>query len=592
MKKFTMCSDCQAEYDNPLNRRFHAQPNACPVCGPQLYLEKNKQKIKGDSIKKTIELLREGWIVAVKGLGGFQLACNALDNKAVKRLRDRKKRYGKPLAIMVKDIETAKKYCKVSPEEEKLLLTPQRPIVLLEKKKNIDVAEEVAPNNNYLGIMLPYTPMHYLLLRESNMILIMTSGNLSEEPIAMENEEAQRRLGHIADYFLLHNREIYSRYDDSVVRILDGETIMIRRARSFAPYPIHLPYSFPQILAVGPELKNTFCLTKDKFAFISQHIGDLENIETLDHFENTIELYQKLFRINPHYIAYDLHPEYLSTKYALKEKDKDTIATQHHHAHITSCMIENNHLDKVIGVALDGVGYGTDGKLWGGEFLVCTLDNFERTGYFAYIPLPGGEAAIKNPYRTTISYLYKYYGQEFKDFELPFLKEIDKEEVDLIIQMIDREFNSPLSSSCGRLFDAVSALLGIKLRIHYEGQAAIEMEMLCLKDVDDYYQFKLIDKDSLFIIDVEKVFQEILKDYLEKEVSRNKIAAKFHNTIGQIILSSAIKIKEQTGLKTVALSGGVFQNAYLFLLSKKHWRWRGCWLCQRARPLCPCGRLK
>ncbi len=569
MNIFTMCPECQSEYDNPLDRRFHAQPNACQVCGPGLSLEKDGQAISGDPIVKTIDKLKEGWIVAIKGLGGFQLACDAQNNNAVKRLRERKKRRGKPLAVMVKDIQTAKEICLVNSEEEKLLSSPQRPIVLLEKRKGQNIAEEVAPNNNYLGVMIPYTPMHYLLLRESDMILIMTSGNLSEEPIAMENEEAKERLGHIADYFLLHNRDIYSRYDDSVTRILDNERVMIRRARGYAPYPIRLPYKFPEMLAAGPELKNTFCLTKDNFAFISQHIGDLENIETLDHYEETIEIYKRLFRIQPKYIAYDIHPEYLSTKIALQQKELEKIPTQHHHAHITSCMIENNYMEDVIGIAFDGVGYGSDGKLWGGEYLICSYRDFQRAGYFKYFPLPGGEVAIKNPYRITIGLLYQIFGQEFQKIKLPFLKGIDQEEIELIIQMIDQKFNSPLSSSCGRVFDAVSALLGVRHRVYYEGQAAIELEMICAKDIKSYYSYNIIKSEDKFLIDIEPIFQEIINDLIKEKINRNAIASKFHNTIGQIILAGAIEIRKNTGLQAVALSGGVFQNAYLFLYTKK-----------------------
>ncbi len=578
MKKFIMCPDCQREYDDPLNRRFHAQPNACPVCGPHLELwsigsgHQSKDTAvrfspvnNEDPITEAIEMLREGKIVAIKGLGGFHIACDAQNDEAVKRLRDRKRRFGKPLAVMLLDINEVKKYCYVDAKEEVILKSPQRPIVLLLERPNSNISRLVAPRNNYMGIMLPYTPLHYILLKESNMALVMTSGNISEEPIAMENEEAFRRLGHIADGFLLHNREIYSRYDDSVVRSTDEGMVMIRRARSFAPYPLRLPFKFPQILACGPELKNTFCLTKDEYAFVSQHIGDMENLETLEHFGTTLALYKGLFRIDPKIVAYDLHPEYLSTKFALELSGVKHIGVQHHHAHIVSVMIEHGLKDKVIGVSFDGTGYGTDGTIWGGEFLVSDWSSFRRAGNLRYLPMPGGAAAIERPYRMAFSYLYSFFGDDILNKNLNLWKRIDAEEREVIIGQLRRNINSPLTSSSGRLFDAVSSILGVRDVVDYEGQAAIELEMIAQDSEEGSYGFDLnpsAQKNSSLTVDTEPVIRGVLADQ-EKGVSSAVISAKFHNTVAEFCLAVCKKVRENEGISTVALSGGVFQNLYL-----------------------------
>jgi len=410
MHKFQMCPECQQEYDDPLNRRFHAQPNACPKCGPSLELVNgNGNPIDySNAIESASELLKAGKILAIRGLGGFHLACDATNEKAINILRIRKRRPSKPLAVMMSTLADIEKHCLVTLEEGKLLQSPQCPIVLLRWKPNSsNISPAVAPNLNYLGVMLPYTPLHHLLLRETGIPLVMSSGNLSEEPIAKDNSEALIRLSGIADYFLFHNRDIFARYDDSVYMV-EGVPQAIRRARGYAPFPTSLPFEAKQILACGAELKNTFCLTKDKHAFLSQHIGDMENEETLEHFENTIELYKKLFRIEPEIVAYDMHPEYLSTKYALNiglEQGLSLVPVQHHHAHIVSCLVENKVEGPVIGVAFDGTGYGTDGTIWGGEFLLADWHSFQRAGHLEYVPLPGGEAAIRKPYRMALSYL-------------------------------------------------------------------------------------------------------------------------------------------------------------------------------------------
>ncbi len=577
MKKFKMCECCRAEYENPASRRFHAQPNACADCGPKLTLVRSRElgvgseKINSDDpIKETIELLREGYIVAIKGLGGFHLACDAENDEAVTTLRKRKRRHGKPLAVMVSDIDAVKKHCSVSEEEEKLLLTPQKPIVLLKKLSDPTISDSVAPNNDYLGVMLPYTPLHCLLLRESNMVLVMTSGNLSEEPIAFENEEAMHRLGNIADYFVLHDRDICSRYDDSVVRVLNGEEAMIRRARGYAPFPIYLPFESKPILACGPELKNTFCLTKEKYAFVSQHIGDMENLDTLEHFEETLALYKRMFRIEPEIIAHDLHPDYLSTKFAKSLENTKFVGVQHHHAHIVSCMVENGIEDKVIGVSFDGTGYGTDGTIWGGEFLVADWRGFERCAHLRYVPMPGGEGAIKKPYRMALGYLCSFFESEFEELDIDFLKRLDEIELKNIRIQIEKGLNSPMTSSCGRLFDAVSALMGIRDVVDYEGQAAIELEMVAQADVDEKYDFKL-EEDSeksqspLLIVDTKPIIEGVIDD-LKIGLSNSEISAKFHNTVAAFVIAVCNKLREEEGIDKVALSGGVFQN---LLLSNK-----------------------
>ncbi len=472
MRYFQMCPQCQAEYDNPLDRRFHAQPNACSKCGPKVELVDNqgnpvchsKWSEESDAIAKASQLLKEGKIIAIKGLGGFLLACDATSEPAVRTLRQRKNRSSKPFAIMVTNVDEVKKHCYVSPEEENLLTSPQSPIVLMKWKKKSSISQKVAPNLAYLGVMLPYTPLHHILLRDTGLPLVMTSGNLSEEPIARDNDEALRRLSGIADYFLLHNRDIYSRYDDSVAVVERGTSQLVRRARSYAPYPIQLTFKAKQVLGCGAEMKNSFCLTRDNYAFLSQHIGDMENMETLEHFDSTISLYKRLFRIEPEIIAHDFHPDYLSTKYAqeLERSGVRLVPVQHHHAHIVSCMADNKVKSPVIGVALDGTGMGSDGHIWGGEFLVTDYRSFNRVGHLEYLPLPGGDAAIKKPYRIAIGYILSLLGENILNQELAFLNQINVTEVEIIKRQVERKINSPLTSSMGRLFDAISALIGIR----------------------------------------------------------------------------------------------------------------------------------
>jgi hydrogenase maturation protein HypF len=574
MRYFEMCPQCQAEYDNPLDRRFHAQPNACPKCGPQVELVDNQGNpvTESNPIAAASQLLKDGKIVAIKGLGGFLLACNATNDTAVKTLRRRKKRSSKPFAIMVTTIDEAKRHCYVSPEEENLLTSPQSPIVLMKWREDsptsVRVSKEVAPNLRFLGIMLPYTPLHHILLRDTGLPLVMTSGNLSEEPIARDNDEALRRLSGIADYFLIHNRDIYSRYDDSVAIVERGTSQLIRRARSYAPYPIRLSFEAKQVLGCGAEEKNTFCLTKDNYAFVSQHIGDMENMETLEHFDTTISLYKRLFHVEPEIVVHDLHPDYLATKYAqeLGESGIKIIPVQHHHAHIASCMADNGLESPVIGVAFDGTGMGADGNIWGGEFLVADYHNFRRAGHLEYLPLPGGAAAIKRPRRTAIGYILTLLGENALDHGLPVMKEADDMEIEVIKRQIERRINSPLTSSMGRLFDAISALLGIRGEIDYEGQAAVELEMSAYEEdyvhVQESYPYHIVEEEGIRIVRLRDLLSTILED-LRQNISKGRISVKFHNTVAQMINEMCRLIADETGITQVALSGGVFQNRLL-----------------------------
>jgi hydrogenase maturation protein HypF len=566
MREFVMCPDCQAEYDDPLDRRFHAQPNACPACGPQLTLIDSDGSQMGveDEIAESVHLLREGRILAIKGLGGFHLACDATSEEAVGRLRERKRRPAKPMAVMMATMEQIRAQCTVSGEEERLLTSSQCPIVLLRWKEASTVSPLVAPGNRYLGVVLPYTPLHHVLLREVGRPLVMTSGNLSEEPIAIENGEALARLKGIADYFLLHNRQIYARYDDSVWMVVEEKPQPLRRSRGYAPFPVRLPFKARPVLACGTELKNTFCATKDEYAFLSQHIGDMENVETLEHFQTSIELYKRLFRLGPEIVAYDLHPDYLATKYALDlGSTVRLVPVQHHHAHIVSCMVDNGVQGEVMGVALDGTGYGTDGRIWGGEFLVADYEGFRRAGHLEYVPLPGGEAAIHRPYRMALGHLYSLLGEEGLEEALPFLGEVDSEELEIVRQQMEKGINAPLTSSCGRLFDAVAAVLGFEGQATYEGQAAVQLEMMAYDGEDDSsYPFTIVEADGAGVIQLSGMWRGILQD-LRAQTPAATIALRFHNTVAQMIVDMCFRLAEESGLERVALSGGCFQNRLL-----------------------------
>ena len=582
MRYFRMCRQCQAEYDNPLDRRFHAQPNACPTCGPQVQLVDSQGTLieEANPIGAAGTLLKEGKIIAIKGLGGFLLACDATSDRAIKTLRKRKKRPSKPFAVMVATVDEAKKHCHVSRDEERLLTSPQSPIVLMRWRQRSSVSRQVAPNLRFLGVMLAYTPLHHILLGDCGLPLVMTSGNLSEEPIARDNDEALRRLSGIADYFLINNRDIYSRYDDSVAMVERGVVQLTRRARSYAPYPIRLPFKTRQVLGCGAEEKNTFCLTMDNYAFVSQHIGDMENMETLEHFNSTISLYKRLFHIEPEIAAHDLHPDYLASKYAreLGESGMKLVPVQHHHAHIAACMADNGLDSPVIGVAFDGTGMGADGNIWGGEFLVADYRGYERMAHLEYLPLPGGHAAIKRPYRTAIGYtlalseedaLSTVIGAEAKQSELASVRRVTEVEIDVIKRQIERKINSPLTSSMGRLFDAVSALLGIRGEIDYEGQAAIELEMAAYDDdlgqanADESYPYRIADDHGMKVVLLRNLFSAIIDD-LHRDTSKGTISVRFHNTVARMTSQMCRLIADEIGIKQVALSGGVFQNRLLF----------------------------
>jgi len=564
MEPFQMCSHCQSEYENPSDRRFHAQPNACPTCGPSLRLvDREGKEISGDPIEETLALLEKGQIVAIKGLGGFHLACDAKNQEAVSTLRSRKYREDKPFAVMCQDIEEIRRHCELSLEEERLLLSTARPIVILKRKKGGEIAPAVAPYQHTLGVMLPYSPLHHLLLQGALKTLVMTSGNISDEPICYKNEEAFRRLSKIADYFLFHNRDIHIRCDDSVTRVVDAKPYILRRSRGYVPFPIKLSFPIEQILACGGELKNTFCLTRDRYAFLSHHIGDLENIETLASFEEGIEHVKKLFYIEPKAVVYDLHPDYLSTKYALSLPDLPKVGVQHHHAHIVSCMVENGIEGEVIGVAFDGTGFGTDQTIWGGEFLKADRKDFVRIAHLKPVPMPGGTMAIKEPWRMAMAYLEEAFGGEWSNLKIDFLKRIDLKKWDILKTAIQRRLNTPLTSSMGRLFDAVSSLLSIRDHANYEGQAAIELEMIADEAVRGSYSFHIVHKEEgTMWIDLSETIREIIYD-LEEGLPTPEISGKFHQTISRLITDTCKIIRSREGLNRVVLSGGVFQNTLL-----------------------------
>ncbi len=567
MADFTMCKDCRLEYEDPGDRRFHAQPVACPECGPQVWFEIEpgiKASSKSQAITQAREWLDEGKILAVKGLGGFHLACDAENHEAVARLRSRKGRPAKPFALMASDLETIQRFVNISSEAETLLTSPQSPIVLLPKKPNSGLAENVAPGQANLGFMLPYTPLHLLLLEPSKgfpKALVMTSGNLTEAPIVHENQVAREKLSRIADAFLLHDRPIHRRIDDSVFTIFRGEPYPIRRARGFAPNPIRLTQELPQILAVGPQMKNTFCLTRDRYAFLSHHIGEMDDWETYQDYQKTVKHFEFLFRIKPQAIAYDLHPDYTTTKYALEramEKDLPRFPVQHHHAHLAAGMIENGlpPLQTTAGLIFDGTGYGEDGTIWGGEVLVGNCLNYQRVAHLKPVPLPGGDVTIRKPARMALSTLWAYelpWGDN-----LPPAQFLTKEELLALETQLEKQINTPHTSSMGRLFDAVSALLGVREVVSYEAQAAIELEALADRNVMGYYPWQLNGES----IDMKPLLVSILAD-INQGVKTPEIAGKFHNTIAQMSLEIALELQENETITNFVLSGGVWQNQLL-----------------------------
>ena len=606
MAGFTLCPDCEREYKDPTDRRFHAQPVACPVCGPKVWLE-NGSRVEGqkslvgdDAILQTQKLLNDGKIVAVKGLGGFHLACDATNASAVTELRNRKLRVDKPFALMMPDLETVEKHCYVSDEERQLLQSAARPIVLLKRKPESNIAREIAPKQDWLGVMLPYTPLHYLLFDDgprtaehaSSVVyrplsaLVMTSGNLSEEPIATDNDDARERLANLADACLFHDRDIHIRCDDSVVRVFDdGPLTMddasssavhrpssiypLRRSRGYSPFPVKLPFEVPQILATGSELKNTFCITNKNYAFLSHHIGDMENYETLQSFEQGVEHFERLFRVKPVAIACDMHPNYLATRYALERAQRENLPTfniQHHHAHIAACMAEHG-LDgsrPVIGLAFDGTGYGDDGAIWGGEVLVADYKGYQRVGQLEYFPLPGGDAAIKKPARTALALLWSL-GLEW-DERLESVKEFCADDRTLLRTQLEKRINTPLTSSMGRLFDAAAALAGVRQSVNYEAQAAIEFEALADPFEEEKYPFEWNppkrSPEPSRRIEVRSGVDALMADVLSG-VPIQKVSARFHNGIADVCRVVSMGVRESTGINEVVLSGGVWQNVTL-----------------------------
>jgi hydrogenase maturation protein HypF len=562
MASFSMCEKCRKEYGEPADRRFHAQPIACWECGPTVRLHESSGKpVEGlDPISETCKLLRSGKIIAIKGLGGFHLAVDATDGKAVERLRERKNREEKPLALMSPSIEKIAQFAHMNTQEAQLLESPERPIVLLRKKERNAIASQVAPRNCCFGVMLPYTPLHSLILQEGFLALVLTSGNISEEPIAIDNEEAFRRLSGVADYFFVHNRDIYLRNDDSVVRVVGEKVRMIRRSRGYIPVPVSLNRDIRPTLACGPFLANTVCLGKERNAFLSQHVGDLENLETLEAFEKTVDHLKSILEIDPEVIAYDLHPDYLSTRYALNREGLTKVGVQHHHAHIASCMAEHGVSGPVIGLAMDGTGYGTDGTIWGGEILLADFHAFERLGHLQGVPLPGGEAAIREPWRMALAYLYQAFGKGLFDLPIEFVRRLDQGQATIIITMIEKDLNSPRTSSCGRLFDGVAALLGLRDRASYRGQAAVELEME-VGEGEGYYSVEIPGEGEL-IISQNPIIRGIVSDLLRGE-GRKTISRKFHNTLVGAFADACIRIRHHRMLNRVVLSGGVFQNGFL-----------------------------
>ena len=579
MSEFLMCPACRAEYIDPADRRFHAQPNACAVCGPSLCLIPSgtsltecsfDEKDSLPAIRKTRQLLRAGHIVAVKGLGGFLLACDAQNAVAIAELRRRKGRPDKPFALMARDLGSIRSICALSPGDEAALQHVRRPIVVLPRlhpeKAVASLPEDLAPGNNSLGFMLPYTPLHYLLFSDSPdsesefAALVMTSGNISEEPIVTSNAEALLHLSDIADWFLLHNRDIATRADDSVVRTFHGRSQVLRRSRGFVPQSIDLGIELKQVLAVGAELKNTFCLTRGSHAILSQHIGDLENYETMQFFEETLEKMKHLFKISPLAIAHDLHPGYRSTRIALSSAIERRFAVQHHHAHIASCMAENHIRGKVIGVAMDGTGLGTDGTIWGGEFLVADLAGFERRAHLRTVPLPGGDAAVRQPWRMAMSYLRDSIGSGIPDGIAGF-RNVPAKQLELVDVMLSRSIQTVPTSSCGRLFDAVAALLDLGGEVTFEGQAAIALENVANPGVHTRYPFDLHSGEPM-VLDLRQTIAAIVAD-IGKGTRTGKISARFHNTVSAAIVEVCCRIHTSDGLDRVCLSGGVFQNHFL-----------------------------
>ena len=623
MAGFPLCPDCLAEYHDPGDRRFHAQPVACPACGPQVRLvqatdspsptlplrgrelnpspqrgeagrgDGREGELEGDAaIQQTIALLKQGRILAVKGIGGYHLAVDACNPEAVQRLRERKKRDEKPFAVMAADLATARRLALLGEMEQRLLTGPESPIVIVRKAPDCPVSPLVAPNNGWLGLMLPYAPIHHLLfaphqafghpLSEGEMnslalwerdreracppafqALVMTSANISDEPICYEDRDALQRLAGIADYFLLHNRPIHIREDDSVMRVFQGKPLFYRRARGYAPRAVRLPFDVPPVLAVGAELKGAICLAHGEHAFLSQHIGDLQNSSTCDSFRHTIEHLSTILEIAPATVACDLHPDYLSSVYAA-ESGLRVVTVQHHHAHMAACMAENGLEGEVIGIVFDGTGLGSDGTIWGGEFLAGGYGGVRRSAHLRPLPLPGGDAAVREPWRMALACLYQALGEQAFSLDHPVALRLAEQEKSLFSAMLTKGINSPLTSSCGRLFDAVAALLNIRHIVSYDGQAAIELEALAETSEDDaLYPFEIVRvEESPFQLNFTPLFTAIIAD-MAAGTPTATIARRFHTTMATASVETCVRISGETGLDRIVLSGGVFQNRLL-----------------------------
>lgn len=577
MSEFLMCDACRREYEDPAGRRFHAQPNACPACGPHLWMtipgdkteNNNANKETARQVLETVaRILLAGGIVAWKGLGGYQLACDARNGLAVSELRRRKRRSEKPFAVMVRGVSVAIQSCFVNNEERAVLLSPERPIVLLARRPNAEIASEVSFGHSTIGVMLPCTPMHELLLRilaelnNGDVPLVMTGGNIGEEPIAVEDKEAMRTLSGVADAFASHNRRIHSRMDDSVVRILQGQSMLLRRARGYAPRPIRIGRGDAEVLGCGARAKNTLCLTRAGYALPSQHLGDLDNDETLRFFEETLDRMKRLFHVEPRTVAYDLNPAYLSTQFAMKMQAERRIGVQHHHAHIAACMADHALEGPVIGVAWDGKGYGPDGTIWGGEFLVADLGGFERVAHLRPILLPGGDPAVHEPWRVARAYLYDAYDADIPK-TLSWGESIPEESVRTLDEMLRKRTQFVKTSSCGRLFEAVASLVGLHHTVSFDGQAAMALEAVAAQDEREPYPMVLDQTASEPIrVDAREMIWQIVED-IGHNVSAAMISARFHQALIQAIIQVCRIIRAERALNRVCLSGDCFQNMRL-----------------------------
>ncbi len=550
MKSFPLCATCAAEYADSSDRRFHAEPVACGVCGPKLSTD----------LAEATAALQRGQILAIKGLGGFQLACDAFLADAARELRLRKRRSRKPFAVMMRDMAAVERHCLVDECERAALESVAAPIVLLRMKAGHGIPDAVAPGLNYLGVMLPYTPLHHLLFGDSLTCLVMTSGNISEEPIVIQNDEARDKLSPLADLVVTHDRDIFMRVDDSVVRVFEDAPRVLRRARGFAPGAIGLGHEVGEVLATGPELKNTFCLTKGRYAVLSQHIGDMENLETLQFFEETLGNLRSVYQITPRLIAHDLHPDYLTTRWAL-QRPEPKLAVQHHHAHIASCMAENGLAGPVIGVAFDGTGFGTDGQIWGGEFLLCDYHGFERCAHLRYAALPGGDRAARQGWRMAASYLRDALGPDYLRLDLPCWSAAPSTTWNLIDKLIERP--AIRTSSCGRLFDAVSAICGISYESNYEGESAMLLEAAAgapqAAQSERTYDLGLNLETTPWTIDTRPVIEQIAREISSGRPAR-AVAHGFHESVAHMIEAVCRKLRERNRVEQVCLSGGTFQN--------------------------------